>query len=92
MGVKLTLTLFNSTPQNKQDYSPKPARKTGDEVARELFGISKGPAMKWEPNNRGKPQKHRKPQMSQEELNRHYAEGLCLNCHKPGHKARECPN
>ena len=30
--------------------------------------------------------------MSQEELNRHYAEGLCLNCHKPGHKARECPN
>ena len=30
--------------------------------------------------------------MSQEELNRHYAEGLCLNCHKPGHKARECPD
>ncbi len=48
---------FSSTPRNKQDYKPTLARKTGDEIAKELFSISKGPTVKWEPNNRAKPSK-----------------------------------
>ena len=59
---------FNSTPQHKQDYSPKPTQKTGDEVAQELFLILKGPTVKWEQNNHVRLQQVQKPQMSPEEL------------------------
>lgn len=81
---------YNAIPQSQCDYSPKPACKTANEGAREFFGDKTVPARKWEkPCNLGRIPA--KPKMSQEECDWHFAEGLCLNCHEPGHKACECP-
>ena len=81
---------YNSVPRSRQDYSPKPAPKTVNERAREFFRDKTVPARKWEKARKpgGLKPKHT---MSQEERDWHYAQGLCLNCHESGHKARDCP-
>ena len=81
---------YNQIPRNDRDYSPKPAPKTVNERAREFFGDRTVPSCKWEsPRRTGA--LPRKPQMSQSKRDRHYAQGLCLNCHEQGHKAQDCP-